>query len=97
MAKMNWEKNRRNHALKEQIVSQAKENSAKADYYYLLEKGLWPVKGIHKGKPIKSLDTSYLEFIAKNFNGEVRELALNELRIRQNTARNKIKALRQDK
>jgi hypothetical protein len=94
---LDWEKNRRNRVMKQQIAAQASERSAKSDYYVFLEKGLWPVKGIHKGKPIKSLDTSYLEFIVKNFNGEVKQIALKELNSRQNTARNKIKALRQNK
>lgn len=102
--KMDWEKARTNKVLADQIRAQAQEADAKADYYRLRDKGLWPVKGKNKGKPISSLDESYLKFIAQKFQGEPQTLALNELRKRKliqdkqtNQARENIKALRQNK
>ena len=102
--KLNWEKTRTEVQIAKYNREEYLVNEAKQDYYRLLEKNLWPVKGKHKGKPIISLDTSYLLWISKKFSGEVQTIARNELRKRQlanneNTkqAREKIKALRQNK
>ncbi len=102
--KLNWEKTRTEVQIAKYNKEQYQANEAKQDYYRLLEKGLWPIKGKHKGKPIKSLDTSYLQWIAQGFSGEPQTVARNELRKRQlsineqtKQARERIKALRQTK
>ena len=102
--RLNWDKTKTEVQIAKYNREQYEANEAKQDYYRLLEKGLWPIKGKHKGKPIKSLDTSYLQWIAEKFSGEPQTVAKNELRKRQfsineqtKQAREKIKALRQSK
>jgi hypothetical protein len=54
-------------------------------YQYLVSKGVWPIKGIHKGKEMSELTVSYLEFIVSRFNktSYARQLAIKELSNRQ--------------
>lgn len=99
MVKIDWSSDRQRQ-LKYQIIREnAQKQSEKSDYYMMIKNDLWPVKGKHLGKPIKSLSESYLKFIIKNFdtNSEPRYLALIELEHRQHSARKKIQALRQKK
>jgi len=54
-------------------------------YQHLVNKGVWPINGIHKGKEISELTVSYLEFIISRFDktSYARQIAIKELAQRQ--------------
>ncbi len=88
MAKMDWEKNRRNKVMSDviggQVLDDAIDRLMSSEYIKLLEQDLWPIKGKYRGKPIKSLPTSYFKFIIDKFNpGLIPNLCQQELTRRQ--------------
>lgn len=97
MAKINRKKNRRNRVINDLISTQSVETSFKTECFIFLQKGLWPIKGVHKGKKLSDLDTSYLEYITKTFDNksQASSIAQTELSHRQIILSQKIKSLRQ--
>ena len=72
----------RQHEINKLIKSQIDDTS----YQHLVNKGVWPINGIHKGKEISELTVSYLEFIISRFDktSYARQIAIKELSNRQN-------------
>jgi hypothetical protein len=71
----------RQHEINKLIKSQIDDTS----YHHLVNKGVWPINGVHKGKEISELTVSYLEFIISRFSktSYARQIAIKELSNRQ--------------
>lgn len=89
MASLNWGKNRQNKKIQEQLSNDIRRKQERSDFRIFLEKGLWPIKGKHKGKVISDLDENYLKWIRSNLKGIPKKLAAKELRRRQKSKGNK--------
>lgn len=90
MARIDWERNKRNKAIAdashEQFYEAAKSEFKDPFLLKLLKKGIWPLHGIHKGKKISELPTQYLNWVIKTFEpGAKRNACVNELTLRQST------------
>lgn len=83
MASLDWNKSNQNKKIQDQKSNNVRYKKEQSDFWVFLEKGLWPVKGKHKGKPIVELNESYLQWIEKNFKGIPKKIASKELERRQ--------------
>lgn len=79
MAKINWNRSRQQALISKKQAENIQKNKSRQDFWVFLKKGLWPIKGKHKGKEISSLDEGYLRWVQTNLKGVPADLATKEL------------------
>lgn len=94
MSNINWHNKRQVWQVQKQTSDDARDNSSKDDFDFFYKRGYWPLKGKHKGTPIKLLNLTYLEWVVNNLKGKIKQIARQELTRRQIETKQKITSLR---